>query len=357
MAGKKRTARTRLTGPTISDVNQLLEKLLLKELPLKQNGIEISFQQPSRAWSARLNGPTLNLFLFDCRKHKYQQAQWESRPNGRGRAVQQRPPLRVDLQYLVTAWVNDGNPDEEHYLLTAALLALARHPRLPHPEFSPDDKNAIPEGSHIDKSFLPEKLQDQPWPIPLAVAEPETVINPVEVWNALDNDLRPSLICRLSLALDPFQPVELALVGSRQIRTGQMAAPTTGPRIDPQATDRWPRPGREIYRLHGSLQSSRPLEGVRLILVGRGVRGGGLYVPLISDPALTSHRFQIEQLPAGRYSLEMTARDWAPVAYPLVISRPAKQEERKGEISLVVEIQNSQDHHKKGASLLPGKGD
>ncbi len=327
-------------APIISDVSQLLEKVLLKELPIKKNGIEISFEQPSREWSSRLNGPTLNLFLYDLRKNKLRQAQWETRPNGRGKAIQQRAPLRFDLNYMMTAWVLDHDPDEEHYLLTAALLALSRHPQLPDPDSTSLSKDSMPENSRIDKKFLPKGLQNQPGPISLLLAEPDELLNPADVWSALDNELRPSIACTVTISIDPFQTIDLDLVRRRELKVGLVEDPTEQ-QLDETATDIWPHFGRDIYQVEGAIYSNEGLEDIRLAIAGRGIRGDNLYIPLTAIDELT-HEFTIDQLTVGYYKLEILARDRPSVAYDIII--PAEEteiKEKKGGILLTTKIKES----------------
>ncbi|MCL4298042.1 MAG: DUF4255 domain-containing protein [Anaerolineae bacterium] len=324
--------------PVITDVNHLLEALLLKELPLKKNHIEISFHQPTRDRFSRLNGPTLNVFLYDIRKNKLRQGQWETRANGIDRATLQRPPLRIDLHYLLTAWVSDGDPEEEHYLLTAALLALARHPRLPDPE--PNGKDTLPDGSRIDLEFLPEGLRRQPGPISLLVAEPDDLLNLTDIWSALDNALRPALACTVTIALDPFQPIERVVVRQRELRFGPVADAAAKPPLELLTIDQWPPPKRDVYQVEGGVGGDEPLGAIQVFLVGRGASGLNLEVPITVNAGKTEYTFILDQLPVGTYQLEILAANHRPVRFDLVIS-PEETEtltQKKGKIWLFTSI-------------------
>lgn len=327
-----------LAAPVITDVNHLLEALLLNELPVKKNYIEISFYQPTRDWFSRLNGPTLNLFLYDIRKNKLRQGQWETRANGMERATLQRPPLRIDLHYLLTAWVSDGDPEEEHYLLTMALLALTRHPRLPDPE--PNGKGALPDEFHIDLEFLPEGLRRQPGPISLLVAEPDDLLNLTDIWSALDNNLRPALACTVTIALDPFQSIERVIVRQRELHFGPVADTAAKQSIDPITMDQWPPPKRDVYQAEGRVGGDEPLEAVQVFLVGRGANGLNLAVPITVNADKTEYDFILDQLPIGIYQLEILATKHKPVHFDLVISteRTESLTQKKGKIWLFTSI-------------------
>lgn len=304
-------------SPSISDVNQLLEKLLLKELPLKKNGVDISFDQPTRDWSGRLSGPTINLFLHDLRRNKYRQAQWETSSRGRAGVVRQRPPIKLDLRYIVTAWVIDGEPEEEHYLLTAIFLALSRHPLIP------DTSNnvSLPEDSIITTDFLPEVLQKQPAPLAISIADPEDLIDPADIWSSLDNDLRPTLVCTVTFAVDPYAPIEVPIVTRRELR-----ARTVG--HDEVETNL----SHPHYNIQGVINSDTSLEDVRLYLAGRAQYNRDLFVPVVSDETSTEHTFTLPFLRIGSYDLVVFSQDRPPVSFnfSLPILETAKQNQKGG---------------------------
>jgi len=65
----------------IDELDEVLRKFLIREIPIKNTDVDIKFDMPKREWSARLNRPTLNLFLYDIRENtKLRQAQpmWRS---------------------------------------------------------------------------------------------------------------------------------------------------------------------------------------------------------------------------------------------------------------------------------------
>jgi hypothetical protein len=48
----------------IADLDEVLRELLTREIDIKDNEVDITFDQPKREWSARLSKPTLNLFFI-----------------------------------------------------------------------------------------------------------------------------------------------------------------------------------------------------------------------------------------------------------------------------------------------------
>jgi hypothetical protein len=238
-----------------------------------------------------------------------------------------RPFVKIDLNYVITAWVIDGNPDEEHYLLTATLLALARHPLLPSTR-----GRFLPEDAKIDVSFLPEPLRNQPSLIPIMVAEPEALVNPADVWSALDNELRPCITCTTTLALDPFVPIEVPMPSGRDIS------------VTPRGESVEPRIKRPSYGIKGVIRSEEPLQNMRLILLDRGLNGRGLFVPLIPNESLTEREFELPQLRYGDYNLEVSATNQAPIGFEIALpTKELEKEEQKGGISFNIKIEEQPD--------------
>lgn len=272
----------------IEDLDKALRELLIRELPIKNGEIDISFDQPSHEWSARIGGrPTLNVFLYDARENKklrQTRPVWETVSNPDGTVTQRRRPVRMDLHYMITAWATEA--EDEHRLLAGTLMALFRQPHLP-------------------EDLLPESLRDQPVPIPLEVAQSDELQNPADVWNVLDNEIRTAIAFTVTLALNPYQPVTGPLVRTRELRFGQSGEPSTQ-RLDDGAQETYWTVGGVIQR------DGQPLSGGRVLLVeqGRGVslEEGG--------------RFAIGHLRAGEYTLAVSTDGSKPQQFKIAVPAP-----------------------------------
>ena len=53
----------------LQDFDKTLENMLIEEGNFNKREIDITFEQPTSEWSARLNRPTLNLWCFDLREN------------------------------------------------------------------------------------------------------------------------------------------------------------------------------------------------------------------------------------------------------------------------------------------------
>jgi len=187
----------------ITDVDEALRKLLIREIEIKGNEIDIKFDQPKREWSSRVSKPTINLFLFDLRENLRlrgaEQYKTVNLPNGMSEV--KRNPVRMVLRYLMTAWVKEA--EDEHLLLSSAMMALLRNPFLP-------------------KDLWGGRLKEQPAPVPIEVATFIPEMGPIdkfsEIWGVLDNEMRLSILITVTISVDPYKPDLFKQVFTREMR-------------------------------------------------------------------------------------------------------------------------------------------
>lgn len=276
----------------IADLDETLRNMLIAEIPVKNGEVEISFHQPRREWSTRLTRPTLNLFLYKVAQNAaLSRHEWEELPGSRqnGQAQRKRSPLRVDCTYLLTAWAAD--PQDEHRLLTRAMMALFRAPIIP-------------------EERLANTLKNQPYPIQAILADHQPE-NPSEIWSALDNEVRPTISYRLTIALDPWQVFTGPLVRTFTLRTGQSEQLPLHPdfKIDGISAESLFFGG--TIRQKGGDRAPRPAVQV-------AIKGTGLFTITDKDG-----RFTLGGLPAGQYTLIA----WPPEGRPVekVITLPSNK--------------------------------
>ena len=169
----------------LADLDETVRQLLIRHVPLDLTTVDVSFDAPDREWSGRLSRPTVNCFLYDVRENEdLREAAWDYARDAKNGTVQRRRvPVRINATYNVTVWARA--PEDEHRLLWRVLTALARHPVL--------NLDTVEGG-----------LKEQPFPLLAKVAKSDTArANPADLWQALDNRIRPSLTYVLTLALDP----------------------------------------------------------------------------------------------------------------------------------------------------------
>jgi len=271
----------------IADLDETIRQLLIKEIPVKNGEVDISFNQPKREWSARLTKPTVNLFLYDLRENNVlRQHQWDEVREQPGVIVRKRSPMRVDCYYMLTTWAAD--PEDEHRLLTRSLMALFRYPILP------EDR-------------LVGTMRNPQFEIQARLAAHDRLTNPAEVWSSLDNEIRPSISYIVSLALNPWQEVTDPTVRIATFRFGQALKPEKLQRLRDEE-------GGVLVFFGGTIREKgnekKPLEGIKVAIKGTG------YL------ATTDQRghYRLGGLLPGEYTLVIWPPTGKPVEKPITLS-------------------------------------
>jgi len=190
----------------IDQIDEALRHFLVRELPVRNNEIDIAFDQPKREWSARLSRPTLNLFLRDMRENpKLRSPQPTMQRLANGDTAQlARQAVRIDLHYLITAWARE--PLDEHRILARMLSVLFRYRKIP------DD-------------ILAEYAPSQDVGVALKLAQYESQQGLDDLWSVLDNELRPAIDMVATVSLNPFVVEEVSIVREVEVEIRQVRNP------------------------------------------------------------------------------------------------------------------------------------
>jgi hypothetical protein len=181
-----------------NDVDETLKQYLIADLPVSQGELDITFERPTREWSGRLSRPTLNCFLYDIRERSgFRDDTVTKIPDGHGGYAAQRPPRRIDLSYLMTAWARE--PEDEHRVLGRTMAAMYR-------------------GSDIDERHFVGAMRDSQYPLLTRIAPGDHIAKPADLWGVLDNELHTGIVWIVTAPLDVWVPVEGPLVVSRELR-------------------------------------------------------------------------------------------------------------------------------------------
>jgi hypothetical protein len=237
------------------DVDETLRQVLLTDVPIDRNEIDIAFDRPTREWTSRLSRPTLNLFLFDVRERidfRDDAVRVSRSPNGQ--ALHERPPRRVDLSYMVTAWTKDVG--DEHRLLAGVLACTYRQGR-------------------VDPKLLQGALVGSDVPLLVRSMPPDYLVKPTDYWGVVDNDLHASLTWVATAPLDAFRTFTGPLVRTRELLVGELGAD-----------------GRDVFVLvagvaHRKGESTAGIAAARVTVAGTGLealtdREGKFTFPRIS---------------------------------------------------------------------------
>ncbi|MEG4304907.1 DUF4255 domain-containing protein [Microcoleus sp. D3_18a_C4] len=189
----------------LDDLDSSLEQLLTRELPDLQSSTEthvaISFEMPIDIKQK----PAINLFLYDVRENmELRSNEWSLQRRANGTAVKKRPPARVDCSYLITAWANADDPQQEHHILGEVMKLLLRYRTLPE---------AILQGSLKGQERLP-----------IAVGlRPSYLQSLGEFWQAIGGRPKPALNYMVTIDVPVDEESEefpLVLDNRIQIRQG-----------------------------------------------------------------------------------------------------------------------------------------
>jgi hypothetical protein len=260
---------------SLADLDEGLRALLTRELEGHGfEGVELSFDAPSRDWSAKLTGPTVSLFLYDLREAVEQAEISGGLRRSDGRAVIAPSDLRLEATYAITAW--STAVEDEHRLLSQLLAILHSYRRLP-------------------TDLLEGRLSD--------AGDIETIVGrPMEekadFWTAVGGHYKPSIDFALRLS----------------IRSGAMFV--RGPEVRTQTVQMGALDGPkgtmvELYRFGGTIRDAD------------GAPAGGAWVAMPESGAWTSTdslgRFLFDRVRPGMHRVLARTADGAEVAATISI--------------------------------------
>ena len=256
----------------LADLDAALRRLLEGELADHGfEGVRVSFEAPTNEWAAGLTAPTVDLFLYDLREATDAAVGGWTEHRGNGRARLQRPALRLDCSYAVTAWTREA--EDEHRLLSQTLAVLLAHTRLP---------------DHVVRERLAEATAAE-GPIMTRIGQPKAD-HKAEFWTAVGGRYRVSLDYVVTLSIAPGVTFERGPeVRTHTVRVGDF----------------------ERHRAGGIVRSAD----------GQPVADAWLALPDLAawTASGADGRFSFSGLPAGRHRCECRVPGGAVVAGELVV--------------------------------------
>jgi hypothetical protein len=159
-------------------IDESLEAFFRATVPLDAADVDVSFEPPEREWSAKLNRPTVNAFLWDIRRSTQRAKTGMETVQRNGETVRRLALPVVELRYVVTAWTSDHG--DERALLAGLMRSILAH-------------------SSIPGTFLAEPLLDLQAPTMLMAAAGEEHL---DVFKALEGQLKPGINMVVSSQVD-----------------------------------------------------------------------------------------------------------------------------------------------------------
>lgn len=203
----------------ISHLDKTLEELLRREVPLPSASCDISFDIPTKDWASKLSKSkeTINLYLYDIKENRELRTnEWQMNRKSDGTVEQEKPPVRIDLAYLITAWSPaDVTPAtepaiDEHHLLSSILETLFKYPFIP---------------SYVFQGGL--STIEPPPEIPATVAQSDGFKDQGQgqFWNAIDQFWKPSIQYMVTIPLDLHETITSTMVATKIVEYGFFAVP------------------------------------------------------------------------------------------------------------------------------------
>ena len=189
----------------IQDLDETIAALLRRDLPATLGEqVQISFATPDDQFPPQsVTLPAIDLFLYDVRENlelRSNEVSLERR--GDGTALRTRPPVRVDLSYLITAWPSESVPnpaEDEHRLLGEVMRVLLRYRTLP-------------------EDVLQGELLNQKPALPISTLQPGRLQSMGEFWQAVGGKPKAALNYQVTLSVDVAAPEEVRLVTDKIIK-------------------------------------------------------------------------------------------------------------------------------------------
>jgi len=252
------------------DLDQTLRKLLddTTTQPVLM-GVDLSFSPPDKNFT--FNQATIDLFLYGVHENRVLRDPVPILEYSGGTVSRRVPPLRVDCDYMVTAW--SKQPDaagvgEEHLILAGALLKLSQFTTVP-------------------VQYLQGTMVDQPFPVPMSVAQSDEGKSLAEFWSALGQSPRSSFHLMLTVAMD----LGVSVVEGPPVTTKEIVLhPELAVATPPQAS---------VFGVGGVVrdqQTSTPIVGAEVTLDGRP-----------TETTDADGRFRFGGISAGLHDLTATA--------------------------------------------------
>ena len=251
------------------DLDATLENVLAGTVfPPGLGAVDISFKKPDKTVS--FNGATINLFLYSVKENRLLRDPVPILKFDNGAFERRLPPMRVDCDYIVTAWNTnlslDARVAAEHQLLAVALTRLSRFP-------------VIPAG------FLAGDMVNQPFPVQLWVAQEEEGKSLGEFWSSLGIAPVASFHLMATITLEPADPA----IEGLPIRTRTLELGSDLDRVTP--------PDTVVHSFGGTITNAALVPVANALVTLAGGR---------TAATNAQGRYVFERVPPGTYAITIT---------------------------------------------------
>jgi len=185
---------------TLNDLNTLLEKFFRFKLSTTDDDYSIVFYPPLKSNTSTPDNILVNIYLFDIRENvELKINEWEFVQNGSGGFSKKKPPIMLDLFYMLTVHGSDNSLETKINTELDILSNLL--PVVYHQSYI----SQIDVGDELNSFF--NQLPDSFHKIPIESIHPKFLDeqNGFQLWSSFDQYVRPAIYLKLTapIVFDP----------------------------------------------------------------------------------------------------------------------------------------------------------
>lgn len=156
---------------------------------------DVDLRIPSKSWVEELEDESkINLYLFDVKENtQLRQNEWDRSDGNSGVVTKQKPPVRMDLYYMITFYCknfteNYKNELMEHHLLSYVLAIVYDYAFIPENPYLQNNLSGISPVPKIPiEAVHPKFLEEQ---------------GGFQIWSALEQSPRPAVYIKVTVPIE-----------------------------------------------------------------------------------------------------------------------------------------------------------
>lgn len=188
----------------IEKIDNIIERFLYNELGKPDAAdLDFSFAIPTKKWSEALEQEMVNIYLLDVKENvQMRKNEWQRNYTPEGQVEHSKPPITLDLYYLISVYTKNSNIEKEHDFFSRILVCLCNFSSLSKTYL--DSEAELAELSKkISMELFPQKYIDDHLGF--------------QLWSAIDQNVRPVISLRITAPLELGISNSSALVKTKDI--------------------------------------------------------------------------------------------------------------------------------------------
>lgn len=186
----------------IKKIDTLLKNFLFNELEEPDSSeLDFSFTLPNKEWSGNISQDMISIYLLDIKENlQLRNNEWKRSYTEDDKVQNTKPPVSMDLYYVISIYAKDGDVEEEHELFTHILTAFYNFFSLEKIYLSAE---SLELSKNIDMEMFPKIYMDDNLGF--------------QFWSAIDQSAKPIICLKITANLELGVYLESALVKTKEI--------------------------------------------------------------------------------------------------------------------------------------------